>query len=76
MVTWTQYRIMGYGLLKQGENGIDYQQVELELKTFLNILFCQIISDAFKKMPTDEKLVSLFEIMTSGFGSMNKQTRG
>ena len=26
MVTWTMYIMVGYGLLKQGESGIDYQQ--------------------------------------------------
>ena len=34
---------------------------------------CKISRSAFKKMAADEKLVSLFEIMTSGFGSMNSR---
>ena len=34
---------------------------------------CKITRDAFMKMSMDEKLVSLFEIMTSGFGSMNSR---
>ena len=25
MVTWTQYKMVGYGLLKLGKNGVDYQ---------------------------------------------------
>ena len=34
---------------------------------------CSISKEAFKDMPTDDKLVSLFEIMISGFGSMNSR---
>ena len=37
MVTWTQYRMVRYGLHKQGKNGIDYQQVGLSLKKILKI---------------------------------------
>ena len=34
---------------------------------------CKITRDAFKKMTMDEKLVSLFEIMTRGFWPMNSR---
>ena len=36
---------------------------------------CRISKESFKNMPTDDKLVSLFEVMTSGFGSVNSRVQ-
>ena len=41
-------------------------------KTQVKETVCKISTDSFRKMSTDEKLVSLFEIITS-FGSMNSR---
>lgn len=63
-------RQVGYGRLKLGVNGTAGQLGGTFSPNYSKETVCKISKDEFKLMSTDEKLVSLFEIIT-GFGSLN-----